>query len=68
MTGEKGPEASDCVVGIDALRVLRDQADDVRLHVIQDYNYPRLAWGNFLRPAVLIGTGSQATAWIRLGD
>ncbi|MDD4140248.1 MAG: glycoside hydrolase family 2 TIM barrel-domain containing protein [Eubacteriales bacterium] len=68
VTGERGPEATDCVVGIDALRVLRDQADDVRLHVIQNYNYPRLAWGNFLRPAVLIGTGSQATAWIQLSD
>jgi hypothetical protein len=66
VTGEKTPDASDCLIGIDCLRIIRTQPDAVKLMVIQDYNYPHLAWGNYIRPAVLIGTGSRATAWLRL--
>ncbi|MDW7659402.1 MAG: hypothetical protein SCM11_19720, partial [Bacillota bacterium] len=66
VTGEKTPDASDCLIGIDCLRIIRPKPDQVRLMVIQDYNYPHQAWGNYIRPAVLIGTGSRATAWLSI--
>jgi hypothetical protein len=68
VTGEKSPEASDCLIGIDCLRVLSQQPDPVRLLVLQDYNYPRLAWGNYLRPPVLIKSGDCATACLELAS
>lgn len=66
VAGKKSPDAEDCLIGIDCFRIIKEKEDDVRMMILEDYNYPRLSWGNDIRPAVCIKTGSQATCFLKL--
>ncbi len=65
--GEKEPEAQDCFISLESAEVLRpDHPEMLMLHVNEDFNYPRLVYGNYMRPAVLKAAGDEASCRLYL--
>jgi len=68
VTGKKSPRANYAYVSVDAFRVLDDNnhdEGDIKLVINNDYNYPRLAWGNYVRNAVNVHEGYNNKVYIR---
>ncbi len=67
-TGDKFPDAGDAYIVIDHFRVIGKRGEEpVGLLVLNDYNYPHIAWGNPARPAILVTDGATNRVAIRLG-
>jgi hypothetical protein len=67
VTGEKTSDAEDCYIVLDHFRILRRRGEEaVRFAVLNDFNYPHIAWGNYTRPAILVEDGYSFTVTIRL--
>ncbi len=66
-TGEKAADASDAYIVIDHFRIIEKPGEEpVSLLVLNDYNYPHIAWGNPARPPVLVSDGSSGRVTVRL--
>ena len=68
VTGEKARDAEDCYIVADHFRILRRRGEEpVRFAVLNDFNYPHIAWGNYTKPPILVADGYQNTVTIRIG-
>jgi len=66
-TGQKSRGAKDSYIVLDHFRVIcEDNEEPIRFIINNDYNYPHIAWGNYCKPAVIIGTGYSGSAAMRL--
>jgi hypothetical protein len=69
VTGDKHPDASNTFVPVDAFQVLGTGGrGGVRFIINNLWNYPELAWGNYVKDPVLIETGYSNTVRMRLID
>ena len=69
MTGKKNARSANSYVVIDAFRVIGEhEKDDIKLIINNDYNYPRLSWGNYMRNPIIIGEGYSDKVYIRLAQ
>ena len=67
VTGKCSPHASNAYVAVDAFRVLGDfPPGEVRFNINNEWNYPELTWGNFVKPPVRVETGFTNTVRMRL--
>lgn len=71
VTGRKNAAAADTHVVLDAFETITgdafpDRAPGVGLIVSARVNYPDLAWGNYVDPAITLSAGWSATARLRL--
>jgi hypothetical protein len=65
--GEKNPRAGGAYVAVDALRVTGEGAPGmVRLHILNEWNYPELTWGNYVKPGVKAAEGDRNSVRLRL--
>lgn len=56
--GTKDPESDAAYVSVSGFRVLQDGAKDrIRFHIVNEWNYPELTWGNYMKPPIGIGSG-----------
>ncbi|MXZ42327.1 MAG: hypothetical protein F4Y08_05795 [Caldilineaceae bacterium SB0662_bin_9] len=56
--GEKNPESDAAYVSVSGFRVLKDGGRDrIRFHIVNEWNYPELTWGNYMKPPIGIGSG-----------
>lgn len=61
VTGTKESASQGTWISVDSFEVMNpDCPRQVSLIVCQDYNYPRLTQGNYMRPAVMIQDGDEA--------
>lgn len=69
VTGQRNRGASGCYVSIDAFLVLGGpEAGNVRLNVNNEWNYPELSWGNYVKEPILIEPGYLNRVRLRLTD
>ena len=69
VTGKKNARSANSYVVIDAFRVIGEhEKDDIKLIINNDYNYPRLSWGNYMRNPIIIGEGYSDKVYIRLAQ
>ncbi len=69
VTGKKNPLSNNAYVSIDAFAVLGSQAEgDVRFMIDNEWNYPELTWGNYMKDPILIEAGYTNTVRMRLTD
>jgi hypothetical protein len=63
-------DACNTFISVDCFRVLGGgcEEDKVKMIVNNDYNYPRLAWGNYIKPAIVVGDGYSNRVYVRLSD
>jgi hypothetical protein len=67
VTGEKHPDANNTFVAVDAFQVLGDYPDgDVRLIIVNEWNYPELTWGNYVKDPIVIESGYTNAVRMRL--
>lgn len=71
VTGRRNAAASDALVVLDAFEALTSdsfprRAPGVGLIVSARINYPDLAWGNYIDPAITLPAGWSGTARVRL--
>jgi hypothetical protein len=65
--GEKGSSQGSGYIVIDHFRILRKKGEEnLRFIVLNDYNYPHIAWGNKSRPAITPGDGYANSVSIRI--
>ena len=68
VAGEKEQGAEDSYIVVDHFRILRKRGEEaVRFAVLNDFNYPHIAWGNYTKPAIMVKDGYTNTVTIRLG-
>ena len=68
-TGKKAKDAEDCYIVVDHFRILRKRGEEpIRFAVLNDYNYPHIAWGNYNKPPILVQDGYTNSVTIRLGS
>ncbi len=64
--GEKAEDASDYYIVIDYLRILNgERAEPVKLIMNQEYSFPHLSWGNYVKPPILIKDGTTGTVTMK---
>jgi hypothetical protein len=52
--GEHAPDSCDSYIVLETFCILQETPDwPVALHLLTDYNYPRIAWGNWRKNAIL---------------
>jgi hypothetical protein len=69
VTGQKDPRSNNAFVSIDAFQVLDTQPEgDVLLIIDNEWNYPELTWGNYVKDPITIETGYTNTVRMRLTD
>ena len=67
-TGSKAKDAEDGYIVVDHFRILRKRGEEpVRLAVLNDYNYPHIAWGNYTKPPILVADGYTNSVTVRIG-
>ena len=65
--GEHEAASQDDWIGVESVEVLRPDAPrQVMLYVNQAVNYPRLVYGNYMNPPILVGPGDRAECRLRL--
>jgi len=69
VTGEKAPDASGSYVVVDHFRIIRKRGEEpVRFAVLNDFNYPHIAWGNYTKPPIIVHDGYKNHVTIRLEE
>jgi hypothetical protein len=68
VTGQKNPAATDVYVLVDAFEPITepDTSNDVLLIVKNQWNYPDIDWGNYIKPAIILSAGYSGTTHVRL--
>lgn len=67
VTGQKNPRSNNAFVSVDAFRVLGGRGEgDVRLNIINAWNYPELTWGCYVKEPIFIEEGYSNTVQLRL--
>ncbi len=62
VTGTKEPSSQETWISIDSAEIIHpDYPDQIAMIICQDYNYPRLTQGNYMRPAVMIKAQDEIT-------
>ena len=69
VAGNKNPLSNNAYVSVDAFAVLgaQDQGD-IRFMIDNEWNYPELTWGNYVKEPIMIETGYTNTVRMRLAD
>jgi len=61
-------EVSEGYIVIDHFRILRQKVEErVIFAVLNDFNYPHIAWGNYTKPAIIVEDGYSNYVTIKLG-
>ena len=69
VTGQKDPQASNAFVSIDAFEVPDPEGQgDIRFLINNEWNYPELSWGNYVKEPILLSSGYTNTVRMRLTD
>jgi beta-galactosidase len=67
VTGEKNAASNNAFVAVDAFEVLGTPVEgDVKFIVNNEWNYPELTWGNYVKDPILIESGYTNSLRIRL--
>ena len=67
--GTRAPDASDAYVAIESFYVLGpDDVPPVRLHLLRDFNFPQISWGNLKKPPVVMKTGDEMAVRLSFAD
>jgi hypothetical protein len=70
VTGRKNPAANNTFVLVDGFEPIaqpgQDTSQDVLLVVANQRNYPDIAWGNYIQPAIVLPAGYTAVTQVRL--
>lgn len=68
VTGQKNPAATDIYALIDGFEPITgsDTSNDVVITVKNQWNYPDIDWGNYIKPAIVLPPGYTATTAVRL--
>ncbi len=54
----KHPDSNNSYVSLSGFRILNRQArGNVLFHILNEWNYPELTWGNYMKDPILIGAG-----------
>lgn len=65
--GEHSEDAADSYIVIESLKILPvNLKEDVNLHLLNAYNYPHLAWGNYMNGKIEIKEGYKNEGYLRL--
>lgn len=65
--GQHASDSNDSYIVLESFVVLKpNQPFPVRLHLLQDYGYPHIAWGNRHRPAIIPHEGDSGSVTISL--
>lgn len=68
-TGEKAEGSSACYVPIDYFLVLNGEEEgDTLFHINCEFNYPELAWGDYIKPPIKVQTGYVCRVYTKLTD
>ncbi|MDO5422918.1 MAG: glycoside hydrolase family 2 TIM barrel-domain containing protein [Eubacteriales bacterium] len=60
VTGEKETNSQNCYINIDCFRILgQESTEPVELHLLDDFNYPQISWGNYKKPGIRIADGYE---------
>ncbi len=69
VSGEKSPDAGAAYIVVDYFRVLHQRGEEpVRFIVCNDYNYPHISWGNYVKSAIMIEDGYTNSVAIQLAQ
>lgn len=69
VTGEKSPQANNTFVSIVAFLVLGNQPEgDIRMLINNDWIYPELTWGNYMKDPICVANGYTNRVHLRLTD
>ena len=70
VTGQKNPAANNIYALIDGFEPIppagQDTSNDVLLTIKNQWNYPDIDWGNYIKPAIVLPAGYTAATAIRL--
>lgn len=53
---------------IDAFEVVSDYVPNTNLYINNNWNYPELAWGNYVKPAINAATGTTGSVALRISN
>lgn len=67
VTGEKSQDAADTYIIIECFQIIPAIfRQPVAMHILNDYNYPHIAWGNYCRDKIEIWEGYRNEVYTRL--